>query len=235
MKNWFIYVCINCIIIGLSGCDKEDPRPEIRTVIPSKVQLVFPLKNSECNEGRFITDTESTITFEWKSDEDSTASYELHVTNLFTSDETSITTSLDTVSVVLLRATAYSWYVVSNSSASDSSATSEVWKFYNSGDGIQTHVPFPAEIISPKMSAFVNASGGTVTLDWEGADIDNDILDYDVYFGDTNPPGLLAGGITQTEMSNVNVSSGTIYYWSVTTKDAFGNESESGVYQFKVE
>jgi len=234
MKNWIIFVSVCCVIAGFAGCDKEDPSPQIRTAIPAKVQLVFPLKNSECNEGRFITDTESTITFEWRSEEDSVATYELHVTNLFTSEEISVTTNQDTIPVVLPRATAFSWFVISRSSGSDSSATSEVWKFYNSGDGIQAHVPFPAEIISPKMSASVTAAGGTVTLDWEGADIDNDIVGYDVYFGDANPPELLSGGITQTELTNVNVTSGNIYYWSVTTKDAFGNESESGVYQFKV-
>jgi hypothetical protein len=34
--------------------------------------------------------------------------------------------------------------------------------------------------------------------------------------------------------SSVTVTAGTIYYWSIVTKDAAGNSSESGVYQFIV-
>jgi hypothetical protein len=218
----------------LSGCKDENPKPEIKIVTPSKVQLVFPLKNSECNEGRFITDTESTITFEWRSVEDADE-YEIFITNLSSTIQNSYTTTDDTLSVVLQRAAPYSWYVASKAAGVDSSEVSEVWKFYNAGEGIQSHVPFPADIISPTMAQKITASSGSITLDWEGSDLDDDIVGYDVFFGTTSPPELFASDLIQSALPNVSVSSGTVYYWSVTTKDAYGNRSETGVYQFKVE
>jgi len=221
-------------IIAFAGCDKENPGPGIRSATPAEVQLVFPLKNSECNEGRYVTNTESTIPFEWRDVEDGEM-YELHVTNLSTSEKNSFTTTQDTISIVLQRATAYSWYVEADISGRDSSSVSEVWKFYNSGDGIQNYAPFPAEILSPKNSTTITVSGGTVTLDWEGSDIDDDIVGYDVYFGTANPPAILANDLSQSQLTNVNVTTGNIYYWNVITIDAYGSESESGVYQFKVE
>ena len=156
----------------------------------------------------------------------------MYITNLLTDDQSSFTTQNDTLSVALPRATPYSWYVVANSDTQD---TSEVWKFYNSGDGITSHIPFPAEILFPGMSASVTASSGTLTLEWEGSDIDDDITGYDIHFGTDNPPPLVEENVLQSELANVSVTPGSIYFWSVTTKDAYGNRSETGVFQFKVE
>jgi len=229
-KRWLI--CTAFLL--LLGCEKDDPGPSTRLAIPEAVTLVFPLENSECNTGRDITDTTSTIRFEWRSalhaDE-----YELVLQNLVTGAVANFTTTQDTIPVTLQRAMPYSWYVISRSNDIDSVAQSSKWNFYNSGNGIQAYAPFPAEIISPIMSATITASSGSITLDWEGHDVDGDILGYDVYFGNMDPPPLFQSDLNESILNGVQVSPGVIYYWRVITKDNSGHQSSTRVFQFKVE
>ena len=224
---------IGALLILLS-CGKDNPEPVIiEHIVPAKVSLVFPLENSECNEGTDVSATESTVRFEWKSAEN-TDEYELVVANLISDDLHSYITTETKLPVVLQRATPYAWYVVSRSNESDSTAQSSVWKFYNSGEGIKSYAPFPAEIVSPKMAESVNASSGTITLDWEGNDVDNDIVGYDVRLGTTNPPGLFQANLTESILSGVSVDNNTVYYWRITTYDGAGNFSSTAVFQFMV-
>jgi len=72
-----------------------------------------------------------------------------------------------------------------------------------------------------------------VTLEWNGSDVDNDIVVYDVYFGTENLPSLNTNDITDSQII-LPVSSNTIYYWNIITRDSEGNTSESGVFQFRV-
>ena len=221
-------------LLFLLGCGKDIPEPVvIDSTVPAKVLLIFPLENSECNEGTDITATESTVRFEWKEAENADE-YELVVANLASDNLNSYVTTATTLPVVLQRATPYAWYVISRSNDVDSTAQSSVWKFYNSGEGIKSYAPFPAEVIFPKMAETVNALSGTITLDWEGNDVDNDIVDYDVKLGLTNPPELFQENLTQSILSGVSVDINTVYYWSITTHDAAGNQSSTAVFQFVV-
>ncbi|MCK5209994.1 MAG: hypothetical protein KAQ79_18295, partial [Cyclobacteriaceae bacterium] len=94
--------------------------------------------------------------------------------------------------------------------------------------------PFPAEIITPSMAETITSSPSKITLDWNGSDVDNDIIGYDLYFGTTNPPDLFESNLQESVQTDVQVESDSIYYWSVTTKDAHGNSSDSGIFQFKI-
>lgn len=218
----------------LLSCGKDIPEPVvIDPEIPAKVLLIFPLENSECNEGTDVSATESTVRFEWKEAENADE-YELVVANLASDDLNSFITTETKIPVVLQRATPYAWYVISRSNDVDSTSKSSVWKFYNSGEGIRSYAPFPAEIIYPKMAESINAPSGTITLDWEGNDVDNDIMDYDVNLGSTNPPEKFQENLTQSILSGVSVEINTVYYWSITTHDAVGNQSTTAVFQFVV-
>jgi len=218
----------------LLSCGKDNPEPVvIDSAKPAKVTLIFPLENSECNEGTDITATESTVRFEWKHAENADE-YELVVANLASNELNSFITTEITIPVVLQRATPYAWFVISRSNEVDSTAHSSVWKFYNSGDGIKSYAPFPAEIISPKMAESIISPSGTITLDWEGTDVDNDIVGYDVKLGTTNPPSLFQDNLTESILSGVSVDKNTVYYWSIAVRDAAGNQSSTGVYQFVV-
>ncbi|MCK5105625.1 MAG: hypothetical protein KAR17_22530, partial [Cyclobacteriaceae bacterium] len=59
-------------------------------------------------------------------------------------------------------------------------------------------------------------------------------IGYDLYFGTTNPPDLFESNLQESVQTDVQVESDSIYYWSVTTKDAHGNSSDSGIFQFKI-
>ena len=67
-----------------------------------------------------------------------------------------------------------------------------------------------------------------------GNDVEDDIIFYDVYFDVNSAPVLHASDLAASELNQL-VTSNTIYYWKVITKDEQGNSIDSGVYQFKVE
>ena len=200
---------------------------------PTEVDLIFPFENSECNIGTDSTETESTVMFEWHAARN-TDEYELNLKNLSTGDSTAHATTGLNLSIRLKRATPYAWYIVSKSNLTEITAQSAIWKFYNAGVGITSYAPFPAEIVSPKMAETITTTANVISLIWNGGDVDNDIVGYDVYFGTTNALGIIENDLQESTLNNVAVSPNTVYYWKIITKDAHGNSSDSGVYQFKV-
>lgn len=232
MKN--LKVLIACLLF--LSCGKGDapepinPKPEVK---PAVALLDLPLNNEVCTTGLIVSATESTISFSWKTSEN-TESYELLVKDLESGTTTTTTVSQPTASMTLKRNTPYSWYVTSKTTKSNSTAKSETWKFYNQGTGKTSYAPFPAEIVSPAMGEFLTVPSGKIKLVWNGADPDNDILDYDIYFGISSTPVLIKAGVKENQLPDVVVSSGITYHWQVICKDSKGNTSESEIYQFKV-
>jgi len=163
-------------------------------VSPEASTLVFPIQNSECNEGIVISDTESNVTFEWNASAN-TDSYTLVLKNLLDDTTRNITATTTTKQETILRGVPYSWYVTSRSNSSIITANSETWKFYNAGEGVENYAPFPAGLVSPPMGGLTNLSPN---LSWTGSDIDNDITNYDVYLSTTNPPNTLQESTTNT-------------------------------------
>ncbi len=222
----FVFACSNSSPGDDNPNGEEGENPTANDKL--KVNLQFPHKDALCNTGTDITPTQSTVVFEWEAS-DIAESYTIFVTNLVDGSSIEEDSSEDKIGIVLNRATPYSWYVVSKNTSR--TVESDTWKFYNAGEGVENYVPFPATINAPAMAADVNA--GNVTLRWTGSDIDNDIAGYDVYFGTNNNPDIYESDVTASEL-NVSVTSATIYYWKIVTKDAIGNASDSGVFQFSV-
>ena len=220
------------LLFVLFGCEKDDSLPELPKN-PTAVHLVFPYENSLCNEGTNLTPNESTVLFEWETGKN-TDTYELHIKNLNSGNSTIYQTSKNKYSVVLPRGTPYEWYILSLSNTVNETVQSAVWKFYNADDGVQSYAPFPAEIISPAMAATITNSSDEITLDWEGNDVDDDIVAYDLYFGIENTPLLFKSSLTESILNNVPVSLNTVYFWKITTIDSRGNKSNSDIYQFKI-
>jgi len=225
-------VYILCATIFVLSCkDTTDDGPIIsdgRDPITG-VQLIFPYEDELCNEGTNATPTESTVFFEWEPNNNAEV-YTLTIENLETGNIAQYETSDFIFPVTIERADAFRWFVDYN--YQNDVQQSAIWNFYNAGLGIQTYAPFPAEILSPSMAQTLAATT-SVTLQWSGSDVDDDIVAYDVYFGANNPPSINTTNTTSNQLI-VSVSSGTIYYWNVVTKDAEGNSSESGVHQFNV-
>ncbi|TBN00904.1 hypothetical protein EYD45_13850 [Hyunsoonleella flava] len=228
----FCFFILGCSSGG-GGDDTPDPDPDPDKVSPpSAATLVFPEQNSECTTGSNLTSTESTIVFNWNDATDAT-SYQLFVKNLNTQNTQNYTSNVSERSVTILRGTPYSWYVVSKNSGSET-AQSPTWKFYNAGEATSSYAPFPAELVAPNLSQVLGASTTSVSLEWNGSDVDNDINEYDILFGTVSPP---VNKVTTTSNTNfsVNVTSGSTYYWRVITYDDQNNNSESQIFGFSVE
>lgn len=239
MKKYLTHILLLILISGItsscsSGSDggivdegSETPRPEA-------VSLVFPLQNAECNQGVILSDTQSRVTFEWNTSKN-TDKYSISLTNLNSNAlESFSTTANETeLDITLSRGVPYSWKVISKSNGTSQTAQSDDWNFFNAGLGIQNYAPFPAALISPQMGLTVTSS--TITLEWNGSDADNDIKEFEIYFGTENPPSTLLNTSTGTQLGNVQLEANTVYYWQVVTIDQHDNSTESQVFEFKRE
>lgn len=231
MKRLSIYIVLIGVFCSCSNTDTPSTPPT--PILPEAAILITPLKNESCNNGVVISETTSTIRFTWEASKN-TDSYELCVKNLLNNEVIAQIAATNYFELILKRNTPYSWYVNSKSSKTKEISKSETWKFFNAGLAATNYVPFPAEIVAPKMNVVVIPSGGNVTLNWTGFDIDNDIVGYDIYFGTTSTPPLFQSNVGSTVNSlNVPVTSNT-YYWKVITKDKNGNSSDSGMFKFIV-
>ncbi|WP_282050976.1 hypothetical protein [Maribacter aquivivus] len=192
------------------------------------ITLIFPEDDSECTEGIIVSDTQSELVFEW-SDENDNSPYIVHLTNLVSS-QTELIESNDTdVAIILDRGVAYSWYVTGKINSS-----SEIWSFYNEGPGLESTIPYPAIAISPVSGASISQTSTTVNLIWKSEDPDNDIISYDLFFGEAKDPQLYGTDVTDTRFNDIPVEAGKTYYWKIITKDSIGNESTSEVFTFSV-
>lgn len=218
------------VLVGmlLFGCKKDAPKS------PEAVLLSSPAKNTECAPVQTSSESTNVVQFTWLA-ADHAETYELRVTNLNTGTIQTKSTQLLTETLPLQRGAPFSWVVVSKNTEVEETATSEQWMFYN--PGTQTsYAPFPAEIVSPKLSESVFKDiNNEITLEWSGFDLDSDIVDYDIYFSTETPPATLIGTFASGSSSKkVSVLSKTVYYWKVVTKDENGNSSDSGIFSFKV-
>ncbi len=216
-------------LLVLSGCKKKDPPKP-----PEAALLVFPNKNSECTVGNDVNATTREIDFRWMK-ANNTETYELRVTNINANTTQTISTPALSARLPLEKGAAYSWVVLSKNSMVPNSVSSATWLFYHPGSET-TRPPFPAEILSPEIgTSLFKDINNEVELQWSGSDLDNDIQEFEIYFDTVSPPvTLLASVDASTNAQKVTVETGNVYYWKVVTKDAEGNTSDSGIYDFRV-
>ncbi len=238
MRPILYIFCLAFLVFGCSRSSSDDnpnggeenptgENPDSGT--DSSVELFFPQESSLCNLGTNVTPTESTVFFEWK--DNASDNYKIVVENLSTGNIIVRETTEDIIPIVIQRAAPFKWYV--ESTKGSKTEKSDTWQFYNAGPGVQSYAPFPAVIVAPEMAQSI-ATTNRVILQWTGSDVDNDIVGYDVYFGTEAMPSVIASDLNANEFA-VDVSSNTIYYWKVITKDSLGNTSDSGISQFRVQ
>jgi hypothetical protein len=218
---------------GGSGDGGGDPELQPTPVpAPSAATLVFPENNSECNEGEIISETQSRVLFQWNASPN-TDSYQVNLINLNTNSTALTNSSTNEAELTLLRGVPYEWFVVSRANGTSETATSAVWRFYNAGAGISSYAPFPAEALFPVRGSEL-AEAGMISLQWEGSDVDEDIVVYEVYIdaGEEAPQTLLIS--TAESIAEFETTAGTTYTWQVVTIDATGNSTESELFQFKI-
>ena len=245
------YIGVLLLSILLLSCSAEDdsesstpptttqqppPTPAPQVPTPGKSSLSAPDNNEVCYEGEAVDTSNSEVTFSWDASSD-TDSYDLQITNQETNQTQTesgiISTSKD---VTLATDVSYSWKVVSKANDTSDTTNSDTWQFYLAGDGQENYAPFPSTILSPSSGAAVDASNGLVTLSWEGNDPDEgDSLTYTIYFDEVDglqDPRTANTDITETSLE-VEVESGTTYYWRVKTSDGTSS-SFTLVYSFIV-
>jgi hypothetical protein len=213
------------------GGDDDDP---LVIPDPSAATLVFPEDDTECNEGEAISDTESTVTFQWNESQD-TDSYSVTVTNLNTNQSFNTVSNTNEAAITILRGTPYEWFVTSRANGTNATAQSPSWRFYNEGPGVENYAPFPAEAVNPLRGATLPASTTTVTLEWAASDVDNDIVEYEVFFGTSDTADIPSVGTTAATSFDVDVQAGGIYVWMIETIDNQGNASSSEEFLFRVD
>ncbi|MCM4167315.1 hypothetical protein KCTC52924_02898 [Arenibacter antarcticus] len=229
MKSLIIPIVFILLIIS---CDSNNDEITNIEPTPGKAQLIFPENASECIEGEILSETQSEVLFQWTESEN-TNGYQVNLTNIITKNTKEYSTENNKLSIQIERGTPYSWQVISKSNSM--STKSETWSFYNAGNNIKYYIPFPAENISPINAAKLPSNQTTINLEWNASDLDSDIVEYDINFGESNSPAIYKAQIKETTLNNVPVSTGKAYYWSITTRDAVGNESLSGTFMFQVE
>ncbi|KPM32318.1 Fibronectin type-III repeats protein [Croceitalea dokdonensis DOKDO 023] len=217
-------------LLVLLSCGKDDGPPPG----PSKANLLFPIENSECTTGVEVGQNKSRVTFEWEAAAN-TDIYTLNVLNLVTNIPQEISTAQTAIALEIEKGTPFSWSVRTQNEETEEIITSDVWLFYNAG-AQTSYAPFPARILSPESGTTLQASAeNTVMLRWQGADVEDDITEYRLYFGETNPPTVTVATLASNEEEfMVDVNPGTVYFWKIISLDAKGNTSDSGVFDFKV-
>ena len=216
-----LIVLVSCK--GKEGDGGVDPPPPVPA--PKAATLNAPANNSECLDGE-------NVEFKWAASEN-TDTYEIIVKNLLTQSQQSQTTTSTSVTINLVKGQPYSWYIVSKSNTSTETAQSEKWKFYLKAEPVANYSPFPADLVTPKSEATVNA--GSIKFEWSGSDADTgDTLTFDIYVDSSNPPtAKIKANHTSSSINHPINDSGT-YYWKIITKDNSGSNSDSGVSKFKV-
>ena len=220
-------------LIGFAVIFTSCIKPKQATVTtPAKAVLLLPVHNESCISGKVISATESKVIFKWNSSVN-TDSYDLTIKNLETGVVKEISTASTEFEMTILRNTPYSWFITSKSLKTTEKGTSDIWKFYNSGIGVVSHPPYPAEAFSPLLGQNIPSSNGKIAVDWTGSDTDGDLKNYDVYFGSTTSVALIKSNVTESIFTDISVNSNMVYYWKIISRDSNGNTSDSGLLNFK--
>ncbi len=237
------FILLALVFLGAcssSDSDDMDPPPTdggdddpIAVPDPGAATLVFPENNTECNEGVAVNDQQSEVTFEWNASQN-TDSYTVTLTNLNDNSVVNAVANSTTATLTIARGTPYAWLVTSRANGTTATAQSPTWRFYNEGPGIENYAPFPAEAVNPTRGATLPSTTTSVVLEWASSDVDNDIRDFEVFFGEQNRTLPSLGTVTATTQ-RVTVVSGVTYAWRVEVTDTRDNTSTSETFLFRVE
>ncbi len=223
-----------------------DPDPPVIDP-PAAASLVFPANGEVCAEAKNLTgndgdtDRTYTVTFRWSGDASSSNSvkYTLNLTNTDDSTTRSFDTTVTTGNVSLdvpgiVPQGNYSWEVVASKSGTSETTTSSTRTFIAAGVAAVSFSPNTATPVNPSRNEVLPNTTTSVTLEWTGSDANNDIKEYDVYFGTTSPPTDMTTVDKDVTTRTVTTTANTIYYWRVITRDEVGNTSSSAIFQFTV-
>ena len=216
------------LLILILGCKKEV------IPLPEAAVLIGPENNNSCTTALPIDAARSQVTFDWELALNSD-SYQLVIQDLTTGTQILEATFRVSETTVLKSGRPYSWWVISKSERTEEVAKSEVWSFYLEGVQEESHLPFPAKLISPNTNEQVSLETGEFTFRWEGLDLDGDIVSYDFYLGEDPESLTLKSSRLTNSFVSIPLESDTYYYWKIYTRDQIENGSNSQINVFKTE
>lgn len=208
--NIFYLMALTTVLLACEG--KFVPSNSL-----GKLSLLLPENNKQCY-GTRLESNKIAVEFDW-ADVDRITSYTVNYVDGVTGESKVLTTTDSFISIELEPGTLYTW----NVSVTDDfghTEKSEDFSFYTEGLADSNHVPFPADISLPD-----NVTN-SINISWEGADLDNDIDYYQVFFSQENPPALFLDN-TIEQSFNASVETGATYYLNIVTFDDNGNFSDS--------
>ncbi|WP_430426592.1 hypothetical protein [Maribacter litoralis] len=215
------------LAIGIYSCGVDS---EVLEFQKSTIKLLYPEDNSEVTDGTILTDSTNTLVFEWEFlDNTENHLFIIELINLDNDITEIYESNSNEASIPLQRNHNYSWQVTDSIHN-----ISLVWTFKNIGPWDTSVAPLPATAISPVSGASISQTSTTVNLIWKAEDEDNDILKFDLYFGESENPAILHEDINASRYNGIPVEAGKIYYWKIVTKDSVGNESTSEMFNFSV-
>lgn len=229
MKKIYLYYFLLTLIVV--HCSQE-PEP-----VPAGIAtLIAPANNEACLDGTPVSDTQSSVDFQWNAATNA-MNYKLIVTNLLTNQTQNFSSVTPNLQVTLVHQTPYQWQVEAMGEPETLPTSSESWKFYLAAEAQTNYAPFPPQLLLPESAATVTPINGLINLSWSASDLDNDIERFEIYL-DTNDGSTklkdqsYAGETTTIE---VDVESNQIYYWKIVAIDSSGNRSDSGIYNFRTQ
>jgi hypothetical protein len=127
--------------------------------------------------------------------------------------------------------TTYHWRIVSWD-IHGASSVGPLWEFTTTY--IPNHPPFiPSNPIPENHTTNVGIS---IHLNWTGGDPDpGDTVTYDVYFGTSNPPPLIALAVPSASFDPGTLNNSRTYYWKIITWDNRGASTSGPVWDFSTE
>lgn len=228
MKKIFL---IPVVLILAIACNSKDDNP--RPTPPKVATLLFPEKDETCMQGVIIDDNRSTITFEWEPNKGAD-NFTLTIRNLLTNRIETYNSTENFKEVTLARNTPYSWFITAINTNSGETTTSNLWKFYNAGEGVVSYPPFPAELLTPK-SGSTAYSTTNIQFTWDASDVDNDIVQYELFLDTVNPPTKQLVSQLTSETFTLSPLDPNVYYWYINTIDKSGNSTPSTIGDFRIE
>ncbi len=241
------YRLIACFAVCLSllSCSSDSPGdgevtppPPPPAVDPPGIAVLSAPENNEvCEEGVSVSDSQSTVNFDWTSG-NNTDSFDLQIVNLNTNqviNQNNISESNKTVT--LSKGTPYSWKIISKRQGTASTAESSTWQFYLASEGINAYPPYPTALISPSSGISFDSTTTSVELSWNGTHPEGLALTFDVYIDTIDglqEPESSFKNLSESSI-DVDVSSGTSYYWRIKATDTNNNSSYSIVYSFAID
>lgn len=222
-----VVTCILSLTVLVFSCGGGGDDPAPQNLPPSQSQLIYPSENLLC--------IDNNITFNWNASvdpENDPVTYKITIAKdrSLTTIVEQRNTSATSVIITLEKAIAYYWRVVPTDNKGNEGDTTPVFAFYTEGPGVSNYAPFTAALVEPALDSFIDA--GTTNLKWTGGDANSsDTLTYEVYFGETSDPLLIAADVV-VENADVVTQPGKTYYWKVNTTDNMGAKTIGQIWKF---